>query len=463
MGTQDQTVVVHEHRQVTVDPALTIPEQVSNESDPVVSLLRQTEQAYRAARERQKREAEEVEGRLQQELQLVQRLLEAERARTARQRERADRLAAALKDIHRALFGGNVFDLILRACVTITGATRGVYLTAWGNDRFRARAAVDMDGYPKKEPSPFLRALGQRVVNEQESFVCNDARELSKFPPPDSSEEAFHNCLVAPAVLLKEFNGVVILADKPGDGFDEDDIETVMSVGDQAAVALENRQLRDELLRAYFSVVGVLADAIEAKDPYTKGHCEDVARYSRLTAMKLSESDEMHSISCYGGLLHDIGKIGVSDGVLNKPGKLLPEEWNLMRSHVRIGKDLLARIPALDGVADIVFHHHERYDGQGYPDGLKAEQISLAARIVCVVDSYCAMIAKRSYKDSATAAEAREELIRCKGTHFDPQVVDAFLSVLDHPEAVDPCPDGCDLLPNLNSVTPFQHAIRKKS
>ncbi len=159
-----------------------------------------------------------------------------------------------------------------------------------------------------------------------------------------------------------------------------------------------------------------------------------MARYSRLTARRLNLSDSDRGIVCYGELLHDVGKIGISDGVLNKPGKLLPEEWELMRSHVRVGRDLLARVPMLDRVADVVLHHHESYDGKGYPEGLSGEQISLAARIVCVTDAYCAMISMRSYKASSTPEQARAELVRCRGTQFDPAVVDAFLSVLDNPE-----------------------------
>jgi len=294
------------------------------------------------------------------------------------------------------------------------------------------------------------------VIADKESFVCNDPAELAAFPPPDGPDESYQNCLAAPAVLLHEFNGVVILADKIGGEFDRDDVDLVLSVGDQAGVALENRRLQDELLRSYFSIVGVLADAMEAKDPYTHGHSEMVARLARRTALRLAATDKLRSVCCYGGLLHDIGKIGVSDGVLNKPGKLLPEEWDLMRSHVRIGKDLLAHVPALDGVADVVMHHHERFDGTGYPDGLRGEQIPLAARIVCVVDAYSAMVSKRSYKESSPPEEACQELIRCKGTHFDPDVVDAFLAALEGPDE-----DDCELLPELEEAGDFHHALQR--
>ena len=444
--------------------------------DPVLAALSRTAEQYRATRDAWKSEmaearavvdelalAREAERNALEELRRVRGALEKERQQAMRQRERAERLAAALKDVHRALFSGNVFDLILKACLSLTGATRGLYLVARSDGRLQVRAAADVDGYPNKPLSAFVRGLCDRVLTERESFVCNGPADLAAFPPADGPDEGFQNCLVAPAVLLHEFNGVVLLADKPGgEGFDRDDVELVMSIGDQAGVALQNRHLQDELLRAYFSIVGVLADAMEAKDPYTSGHSQMVARYARRTAARLAASDKLRSECCYGGLLHDIGKIGVSDGVLNKPGKLLPEEWDLMRSHVRIGRDLLAHVPALDGVAAVVMHHHERYDGNGYPDGLRGEQIPLAARIVCVVDAYSAMISKRSYKDSARPEEARQELIRCKGTHFDPQVVDAFHAALAEPAEED-CADACGLLPELEDAGDFHHALRPAS
>ena len=441
------------------------------ESDPVLAALAATEERYLTARDAAARDAAEaaqlraefddLRASVRQAVDEANRAkakAEAEHRQYLRQKERADRLTDSLKEIHRAVFGGNVFDLILRACLRITGGTRGLFLAAGPDGTLRPRAVVDVDGYPRKKPSDFIKALAAPVVADGKPVVVNDPPEFAALPAPDGPGEQFNDCLVAPVVLMEAFNGILILADKP-DGFDDDDVQTVLSVGDQAGVAVENAKLRDDLLAAHFSVIGVLADAIEAKDPYTRGHCTEVARMARRTAEKLAASDAVLSITCYGGLLHDVGKIGVSDGVLNKPGKLLPEEWELMQSHVRIGRDILARIPALGGVSDVVHHHHERWDGAGYPDGLAADAIPLAARIVCVADAYCAMTSKRSYKESLNPVEAREELLRCKGSHFDPEVVDAFLAALDDADC-EPCPDACDLLPQLTHDAEFRHAIR---
>ena len=461
---------------------------VADDGDDVLAALGRAEDAYRVARAAWARDAAEAQlareelaaaraakARAEEQLaaardeqartagELARAAAEVAAARraAARNKELARKYADALKDIHGALFRGSVYDLILKACMALTGATRGLYVTVEGADRCRVRAAVAVDGYPRHGPSPFIDALCHKVIGHEKPFVATGPDALAGLPAPENAAEEFGELLAVPSVLMKEFNGVVVLADKPG-GFDDDDADAVVGIGDQAGVAVENQKLREELFAAYFSVVGVLADAIEAKDPYIHGHSEVVAEFARRTAVKLTDSEELHGVSCYGGLLHDIGKIGVSDGVLNKPGKLLPEEWTLMQSHVRTGRELLARVPALRGVADVVMYHHEKYDGSGYPEGLKGDAIPLAARIVGTVDAYSAMTAKRSYKDSMNPAEARAELIRCKGTHFDPQVVEAFLEVLDEGVSAGDRADGHGLESNLDKGSDFHHVVRTR-
>ena len=420
-----------------------------SEPDPVLTGLQETAARY-AAVVAQYEQQQQAARQAADALAAARSDLDRERKRAARQRDRADHLARALADLHRAAFGGNLFELILRACMGVSGATRGVYLTAAGDGgEVRPRAAVDVDGYPGHPASPFLKALCDRVLADGKSFVAHEPPEFAPFPAPASPGERFADCLVTPSVLMHKLNGVVVLADKPG-GFDDDDVDAVLSVGDQAGVAVENRRLQDELARTYYGVVGSLADVIDAKDPYTHGHCEQVAHLARRTAERLTDSPAVRGLCTYGGLLHDIGKVGVSDGVLNKPGKLLPEEWSLMQSHVRVGRDLLARLPALAGVADVVLRHHEKWDGTGYPDGLAGAAIPLPARIVAVADAYAAMTSRRCYRESVVPAEARAELVRCKGSHFDPAVVDAFLAVLADDPLTDTRPlddpsEGADL------------------
>jgi len=459
----------------------------SGGEDPVLSLLEAAGGAYRAHDAALRGELAAVRGeaerlrgeeeasraaalasaadaaRLDEELSAARGELEQTRRAFERQRDRAESLRHALVEVHRALFGGNVYEMILRACLQITGATRGVYMASRRDGRVRVRASVGVDGYPRAEPSAFLEAVYGRVVERGAPAVCNEGSSvgLDGIPPAECEEERFANFVGSPVVLMKDLAGVVLVGDKHAGGFDPEDVETLISVGHHAGVAVENRRLEEALQRAYVSTVSILADAVEAKDPYTHGHCEMASRFARLVAARLDLPPDEQAVVCYAALLHDVGKIGVSDGVLNKPGPLLPEEMELMRAHVRVGHDLLRNVPILQTVADVVLHHHERYDGTGYPDGLRADEIPMAARIVAVVDAYCAMITRRSYKEAFTEAHARDEVRRCSGTQFDPQIVDVFLSVLENPSAEDPDDDSwaeCLVLPGLGDRTLLRKA-----
>ena len=202
---------------------------------------------------------------------------------------------------------------------------------------------------------------------------------------------------------------------------------------------------------------------MEAKDPYTRGHCETASRYARLIAARLNLSEHDQSVACYAAMLHDIGKVSIGDGLLNKPGPLLPVERALVRWHVQAGHDLIGDVPALRTVATVVLHHHEWWDGTGYPDGLQGEEIPLASRIVGAVDAYCAMVARRSYREPYSDEQARDELRRCAGTQFDPRVAEAFLAVLDLPEAQDEDSDEdaeCGLLPGFDHEQEAQQAAQ---
>ena len=186
-----------------------------------------------------------------------------------------------------------------------------------------------------------------------------------------------------------------------------------------------------ELEEAYVQTVLALARAVEAKDTYTADHAERLANWALQVAARLGirDAEELQAIG-WGTRLHDVGKIGVPDSVLQKPGKLDGDEWKLMRQHPGIGSEILRPMSRMRSAAAIVRHHHERWDGTGYPDGLKAEAIPLGARILTVVDAYSAMIDERVYKPAHSAAYAIAELEKNKGSQFDSKVVDMFLEVL---------------------------------
>ena len=418
-------------------------------TDPAVTALRGAEVSYReiharlalqtASLQRSQRDLADAQARavwLEHELAEAQRLLDRERQRAARDSERAAALASAIGEIHRGLFGGNVHELILKACLVATGATRGLYLTARGtHDTPRVRAAVGMDAVSPSPPSPFLQALCRAALAREDTFVANSPAELADLDARPGPGEDFQSVIAAPVVLLADLNGVVVAADKASGTFDERDAKELLGVGDHAQVATQNAVLRREVQQAYLSTVAVLADALAARDPDGQGRGDLVLRTAQRAGERLGLSAYDRSVVYYTALLHDIGNIGVGDGVLTKPGPLRATERALVQSHVRIGHDLVRHLPALAAVADAVLRHHEWYDGGGYPDGLVGESIPVAARVVGVVTAYYAMTTRRGYREPYGDGRARDELRRNAGTQFDPRVVEAVLAVLDEPLA----------------------------
>ena len=192
----------------------------------------------------------------------------------------------------------------------------------------------------------------------------------------------------------------------------------------------ELKEAKQEVENSYFSAIQSLAVALEAKDRYTAGHSQRVSRFAMMIARGLElAGTEVRTIGQIG-LLHDIGKIGMDERVLNKPGKLTKEEFEMVKQHPVIGAQILAPVRTLDGHISGIKHHHESWDGTGYPDGLKGEAIPLPARIICVADSFDAMTSTRPYRPGRTLEEAIVEMRRCEGVQFDARCVEAFVSIL---------------------------------
>ncbi|MBI4323091.1 MAG: HD domain-containing protein [Candidatus Omnitrophica bacterium] len=216
--------------------------------------------------------------------------------------------------------------------------------------------------------------------------------------------------------------------------FTEDDEALLTSIGSQVAVAVENYQLNQDIERTYLEAIMALALAVEAKEAYTAGHSKRVAFYAQKIAELMGLDEDARKLISNAGLLHDVGKIGVKDVILLKPEALTPEELHVMRQHPSIGEAILKPLRSLGKVAEMVHCHHEHYDGSGYPRGLKGEQIPLGARILVVADSYDSMVTDRPYRKRLSLEEAKDELCKWAGTHFDPQAVKAFLRFLDEKE-----------------------------
>jgi len=186
-----------------------------------------------------------------------------------------------------------------------------------------------------------------------------------------------------------------------------------------------------KLRGAYIDTVSALVQALEAKDPYTRGHSERVAEYAEAIAKELKLPAEKSEILRYAALLHDIGKVGIARKVLNKPGRLTNEEYRKIQAHPRIGAQIIGDIDFLKEAVPAVYCHHEHLNGAGYAQGLSGDDIPLLARIMTVADSFDAMTSTRSYRPAMSVEDAAKELIACSGRQFDPKVVKAFIKTLN--------------------------------
>jgi putative nucleotidyltransferase with HDIG domain len=248
--------------------------------------------------------------------------------------------------------------------------------------------------------------------------------------------ESIRSFLGVPLWTRSRFVGVLCLGGKrTGERFTRDDLSLLSTLGSQAALAIYNAQLYEAREQALLDTIGALAHAIEAKDGYTIQHSENLTGRALALAQSMGlPHKEVENIRM-GAILHDIGKIGIPDAVLNKPGRLTSEEYELMKQHAAIGARIVQSVGALQGVVPIVRYHQERYDGSGYPEGLKGEDIPIGARIIGVVDTYGAMTEDRVYRKALGHNEAVAELKRFAGRQFDPQVVTTFIRLLkEQPE-----------------------------
>ena len=207
----------------------------------------------------------------------------------------------------------------------------------------------------------------------------------------------------------------------------------IKSVEQMQEIKAINEKLSDtykQLEQAYMESIQTLRYTVEAKDTYTRGHSDRVSEYSVLIGNKLGLSDDDIKKLRIGGLFHDIGKIGVPDSILLKEGKLSDDEYSEIKNHPNIGAHILSTASIFKDIIPIVKHHHERYDGRGYPSQLAGDNIPYLARIAAVADTFDAMTSKRSYRDPLPLDYVISEFENCKGTQFDPNIADAFIDIL---------------------------------
>lgn len=231
-------------------------------------------------------------------------------------------------------------------------------------------------------------------------------------------------------ILGDNFNNMVEVIDINKRAVTEQRDEIAALYEEQIAISEELEEALDANKKTYFETIKALAKAIDAKDHYTKGHCNRVMNYSILIAKEMGFLDCQLDDLKYGAILHDIGKIGIPEEILNKNGRLTDEEYNIIKSHTAIGYEIIKDIEFLSTAKEIVYQHHERIDGRGYPNNLEGENSNIFSRIVCVADSFDAMTSTRAYRKSMKLEDAVSELEKGKGTQFDPEVVDIFIKLI---------------------------------
>lgn len=318
-----------------------------------------------------------------------------------------------------------LLELVLDQTSTVLGGIKTSSVTLYDQET-KALQVVLYKGegdVQQLQPIKVGEGIAGKVFEKAESLIINDAN-------PESGHGRSSICV--PLIFKDKPIGVLSVSDKlSGEPFDKGDLEILVTLASQIAVSLYNAQLYEELESSYLSAVKTLANSIDAKDAYTSGHSERVARYALETGRLMGlDGDDLKSLHI-GALLHDIGKIGISEAIITKNDRLTAEEYEIIKTHPARGATILEPAVFLSEKIPLIRYHHERYDGNGYPEGLKGDEIPLLARIVCVADSFDAMTSKRAYRDVMSLDDAREEILRCSGTQFDPDIVAAFMKLLD--------------------------------
>ena len=244
--------------------------------------------------------------------------------------------------------------------------------------------------------------------------------------------------MIAPVVFKgasyqKEILGALIVCDKKSQRpFTEKEKEFLTNIARVSAVVIKNSQLNEQMQEDYIKTISALALALDARDPYTRWHSENVTKYSVEIAKAMGLNLSYVETVRRAALLHDIGKIGISDRILLKEGKLTDEEYEQIKLHPVKGERIIRSLPFLKEVASLVRHHHERYDGKGYPDGISGKKIEVGAMILAVADSFDAMTSDRPYRKALSLEEAINQLKANKGKQFSPVIVDCFLKVIEN-------------------------------
>lgn len=266
------------------------------------------------------------------------------------------------------------------------------------------------------------------VASKGGALIIDDVQNDRRFYRDIDNSTGYEtrSMIVAPIASKERILGVLQAVNKKEGNFTNDDLALLETLANQVGTAIEKAMLHQELRETFLGIIMGFAEALEKRDAYTGGHTRRVCSFSLAIGRRLGlpqgQLDELR----LSAILHDIGKIGVSDKVLQKNGKLEPEEFAEMKRHPEVGAEILGHVKSLRNMLEGVRHHHEKFNGSGYPDGIQGNQIPLSARIIAVADTFDAMTSNRPYRKALSHQTALDELNAFSGIQFDPEVVEAF-------------------------------------
>ncbi|NOH02457.1 MAG: HD domain-containing protein [Chloroflexi bacterium] len=332
-----------------------------------------------------------------------------------------------------------VLEEVMDSLIMLMNAERGFLMLRDEQGDYRVQLARDAQHHDLTEEAfEISRTVVRKVVEEGEAILTTNAQVDPRFEE-QVSIAAYHllSILCAPLKIKDELIGVIYVDNSAHAGiFQTGDLQLISSFANQAAVAIDNARLIDQLQasnqdleEAYQATLEGWVRALDLRDKETEGHTIRVTEITERLARRIgvNENDLVHIKR--GALLHDIGKMGIPDGILLKPGALTPEERLLIQKHPMYAYEMLSPIKFLQPALDIPYCHHEKWDGSGYPRGLKEEEIPLAARIFSVADVWDALVSNRPYRKGLLPADVKKKIREQSGVHFDPHVVEAFLSM----------------------------------
>ncbi|HEX8525309.1 MAG TPA: HD domain-containing phosphohydrolase [Tepidisphaeraceae bacterium] len=335
-------------------------------------------------------------------------------------------------------------DFFKQACLDVMGVmnVRGMGVALCESDQKQDPVLYGSLSLPPGKVHRLADELMNVMKERKSHLLINDLKDDQTFSWLNDHAKQL---LAVPLQRQEQVLGCLFALDKETNIFDSVDSKLLNSIANESAIYLENAMLFEGVHGLMMGLLHSLTSAVDAKDAYTCGHSERVALLARRLAQEINLSDYEVERIYMAGLLHDVGKIGVSEAVLQKPGKLTVEEFDMMKKHPEIGARILQDIREIKDIIPGVLYHHERFDGKGYPSGLAGENIPVMGRILCLADCFDAMTSNRTYRKALPLEVALIEIRRCSGTQFDPKLAEFFIKI--------PCNEFRELVVNHQEQT----------